>query len=102
MGRRLFCGRASGPIGLVLPDTLAKVAVFLAGAGHDTDEAAAATGQALQVFLRGQLAVGHINEVGALEQPAQALMVFRVQAVVGLIARIDLMEQGHRTVGRYR
>ena len=88
---------------MVLPHALTKRAILLAaGAGHHADEAATDAGQAAQVFLRGQFAVRHVDEVDSLEQPAQALMVLPVQAIIGLIAAIDLMHQRHRTVRRHR
>ena len=98
----VFAGQQVNPVNLIVPDLLAKHAILLAGAGHHADEAAPTGGQAAEVLFGGQFAIRHIDEVGALEQPAQALMVLPVQAIVGLIARIDLMHQRHRPVRRDR
>jgi hypothetical protein len=85
---------------LALPDALAELSILFPGSGHDADKASATAADATQVFGGGQLTVGHIDEVRGLEQLTQALMIFRMQPVVGLIAGINLMQQRHGSVGR--
>src|ERR1019366_7561407 len=88
------------PVDLTLPDALPEASILLPGSGHDTDKASATAADAAQVLGGGQLTVGHIDEVRGLEQLTQALMIFRMQPVVGLIAWINLMQQRHGPVGR--
>ena len=60
------------PLDLALPNTLAKLSILFPGSGHDTDKAPTTAADAGQILGGGQLTVGHIDEVGTLEQLTQA------------------------------
>jgi hypothetical protein len=81
------------PGDLALLDGLTKEPILFPGPGHHTDETASVAIDAAKVFQGGQHAIGHIDEVGSLEQLAQATMVLGVETIVGLITVIDLVHQ---------
>src|SRR5208282_681241 len=63
----VFAGKEVNPFDLFIPYPLTKVGVLFASARHDANEGTAKVGEAIEIFLRGQLGVGHINKVGPLK-----------------------------------
>ena len=53
----------------------------------------------LEVLAGTQLGVGHVDEVIATEQRAQVLHVALMNRIVGAVAVIHLVSDGHRSVG---
>lgn len=77
-----------------LAQRLAEELVLLVSPREHRDEAAAVDGDVLEVVAGAQLAVGHVDEVLALQQGPQQIDVADMHGVVGPVAAEDVVQQG--------
>ena len=86
----------------LLPQTLAKLRVFLARRGQDCDEAASLTSDRIHVVRGRQFAVRDVHEVGPFHQLGQQLPGRLVRLVVRDVAAGGLKIDRHAAIFRDR
>ncbi len=87
-----------GPVWLMAPEPVPELGVFLAGAGQHGHESAAVAGDVVHGGPVGELAVGHIQEVGPPDQGPKLVPGGDVGDIVGGVAVLDPERDGHGPV----
>src|SRR6266508_5228800 len=88
-----------GPVGGVVLDPVGESGHFAPVGGQDGDEPAAVGIDVGHRVGRGELAVGHVQEVGPAEQGDELVPGGQVGDVVVGVARLDPVGDRHRPVG---
>ncbi len=86
------------PLNLSLPDSVAELLVFLPSPGHHADKPTMPYRNLVKILFRGELAVCDIDEIRSPQKFLQCLVIGGMEAVVGLIAIVNLVRDRHRAI----
>src|SRR3990170_8116966 len=90
------------PADLTSLDLLAEPAVLLPSPGHYADKQTVPGRDLLQVVVRSQLAIRHVDEIDSPQELLQCLVICRMETVITLVSRADLMRERYSAIRGYR